>query len=101
MSETVASSSIEMQSHSTLPCAVRINTARWPMAKRGCVAMPMMPGSYWCQPFTCVMASFCCVVQPCPDGGTYCRSSSQIGQFDGGFSAAGDHGRPQVAEAHS
>ena len=64
MSETVASSSIEMQSHSTLPCAVRISTARWPIAKRGCVATPMIPGSYWCQPFTWVTASFFCVVQP-------------------------------------
>src|ERR1044072_6152367 len=59
------------------------------MAKRGCVAMPMMPGSYWRQPFTWVMPSLCCVVQPWPDGGTYCRSSSQIGQFGGGCSAGG------------
>ena len=49
----------------------------------------MMPGSYWREPFTWVTASFCCVVQPCPDCGTYCRSSSQIGQFGGGLSAGG------------
>ena len=46
ISDTVAASSIEMQSHSTLPCAVRSSSARWPIAKRGCVAIPMMPGSY-------------------------------------------------------
>jgi hypothetical protein len=38
---TVASSSNEMQSHSTLPSGVRINSARCPMAKVGTVPMPI------------------------------------------------------------
>src|ERR1043165_2835445 len=100
MSEIVASSSIEMQSHNTLPCTVRIRTARWPIAKRGCVATPRMPGSYWCQPFTCVTASFAFVVQPCSDWGTYCHSSSKIGQFGGGFSAGG-YCVPQVVQMNT
>jgi len=37
---TVASSISEMQSHSTLPCGVRNNNARWAMPKAGVVQYP-------------------------------------------------------------
>src|SRR5713226_1092913 len=97
ISATVTASSIEMQSHSTLPCAVRSSKARCPMAKRGCVAMPRMSGVYSCHALKCVSASFSCVVQFCPDGPTYCRASSQIGQFFGALSAGG-YCAPQVTQ---
>ena len=75
---TVAASSMEMQSHSTLPLGVLMSSARCPMANCGCVPMPMMPGSCWRQPLKCPAASAGSVVQVCPRGGMNCRSSSQM-----------------------
>src|SRR6266478_8853108 len=43
----VAGSSIAMQSHKTFPLGVQTTSARWPIAKGGCVPMPITPGSYW------------------------------------------------------
>src|ERR1700685_869090 len=82
----VASSSSVMQSHSTLPLAVRNNSARWPMAKAGVVPMPIRPGSCWRNVLVYRRASASWVVQTCPDGGTNWRSSSQIGQRAGSLS---------------
>jgi hypothetical protein len=40
--------------------------------------MPITPGSYWRYELKCLAASAAGVVQVCPPGGTYCRSSSQM-----------------------
>src|SRR2546430_2448171 len=89
MSVTVAASISEMQSHNTLPCDVRMRSARWPMANDGCVPTPMMPGSYSRYALKCRAPSALSVVQLCPVGGTYWRSSSQIVHSAGGFSLGG------------
>src|SRR5712691_7706391 len=89
ISVTVASSRSAMQSHSTLPPGVHTRSARWPMAKLGCVPMPIRPGSCWRKELKCRAARLGSVVQLCPVGGTYCRSSSQIGQALGGCSLGG------------
>ncbi len=82
----VASSSSEMQSHSTLPPSVRNNNARWPMAKAGTVPMPINPASCCRNALQWPRASACWLVQPWPDGGTNWRSSVQIGQRSGAAS---------------
>src|SRR5262245_56153395 len=74
----VAGSSIEMQSHKTFPLGVQTTSARWPIANCGCVPMPITPGSYWRYELKCPAVRAASVVQVCPRGGTYCRSSSQI-----------------------
>jgi hypothetical protein len=48
------------------------------MAKVGCVPMPNSPGSCSRQALNERAASASSTVQPCPAGGTYCRSSVQI-----------------------
>ena len=68
----------------TFPLGVQTTSARWPMAKGGCVPMPITPGSYWRYELKCPAARAASVVQVCPRGGTYCRSSSQIAQCCGG-----------------
>src|SRR5262245_17129229 len=40
--------------------------------------MPITPGSYWRYELKCPAVRAGSVVQVCPRGGTYCRSSSQI-----------------------
>src|SRR5262249_1307012 len=70
----VAGSSIAMQSHKTFPLGVQTTSARWPIAKGGCVPMPITPGSYWRYELKCPAANAASVVQVCPRGGTYCRS---------------------------
>src|SRR6266496_3244042 len=69
--------------HKTFPSGVQTTSARWPMAKGGCVPMPITPGSYWRYELKCPAASAASVVQVCPRGGTYCRSSSQMGHSRG------------------
>src|SRR6185436_4804025 len=93
----VARSMSEMQSHRILPCGVRRSCARWPMPKAGNVTMEMRLGSSSRHAFMLRLASVSSVVQPWPGGGTYCRSSSQIGQADGGFSD-GSYCVPQVVQ---
>src|ERR1700687_4140278 len=80
----VAASSIAMQSHRAFPPGVQTISARCPIAKDGCVPMPITPGSCWRYELKCPAASAAGVVQVCPRGGTYCRSSSQIVQLRGG-----------------
>ena len=94
---TVAASSIETQSHSTLPCGVQTSSARWPIAKEGWVPMPMRPGSCWRHALKLRPASDVSVVQLCPVGGTYCRSSSQIVHRAGGLSL-GAYCTPQAVQ---
>jgi len=48
--------------------------------------MPMTPLSYSRQAFMWLCDSAESVVQVCPRGGTYCRSSSQMAHCAGGFS---------------
>src|SRR5262245_40445966 len=67
-----------MQSHKTFPLGVETTSARWPIANCGCVPMPITPGSYWRYELKCPAVRAPSVVQVCPRGGTYCRSSSQI-----------------------
>src|SRR5271169_773313 len=97
MSVTVAASTREMQSHSTLPPAVRSSSARWPIAKAGWVPMPITPGPCSCQLLKWEAASAGSVVQVCPRAGTYWRSSSQIGQCVGGASP-GANCAPQAVQ---
>src|SRR5215475_5027379 len=73
-----AGSSIEMQSHKTFPLGVQTTSARWPIANCGCVPMPITLASYWRYELKCPAVRAASVVQVCPRGGTYCRSSSQI-----------------------
>jgi hypothetical protein len=72
-----------MQSHKTFPFGVQTTSARWPIAKAGCVPMPITPGSYSRYELKCPAASAANVVQVCPRGGTYCRSSSQMRHSSG------------------
>jgi hypothetical protein len=44
---TVASSMSETESQSTLRSGVRIRSARWPIAKAGCVPIPITLASCW------------------------------------------------------
>ena len=67
-----------MQSHKTFPLGVQTTSARWPIANCGCVPMPITPGPYWRYELKCPAVRAASVVQVCPRGGTYCRSSSQI-----------------------
>jgi hypothetical protein len=62
---------------------VQTTSARWPIAKAGCVPMPITPGSYWRYELKCPAANAASVVQVCPRGGTYCRSSSQMRHSSG------------------
>src|SRR3974377_1537100 len=73
-----------MQSHNTLPRGMRRSSARWPMEKVGCEPIPVTPGSYSRQALMWSCRSTSSVVQVCPRGGTYCRSSSQILHSAGG-----------------
>src|SRR6476659_6154597 len=97
ISPTVARSLSEMQSHRMLPCGVRSNCARWPMPNAGNVTIEMRLGSSSRQAFMLRLANVSSVVQVWPGGGTYCRSSSQIGQAAGGFSP-GAYCVPQVVQ---
>src|SRR5215831_20649783 len=82
----VAASSIAMQSHKIFPLGVQTSSARWPMANDGCVPMPINPGSCCRNELKCPAAKASSVVQVCPRGGTYCRSSSQIAHWRGATS---------------
>ena len=93
----VARSISEMQSHRMLPCGVRRSCARWPMPKAGNVMIEIRLGSSSRQAFMLRLASVSSVVQLWPGGGTYCRSSSQIGQAAGGLSL-GAYCVPQVVQ---
>ena len=55
----------------------------WPIANCGCVPMPITPDSYWRNELKCPAVRAASVVQVCPRGGTYCRSSSQIAHCRG------------------
>jgi len=94
---TVAASSMAIASHSTLPCGVSTKSARWPMAKCGCAAMPISPSSCWRKELKCVRPRLSNVVHPCPVGGTYCRSSWQIGHC-GGATSLGGYCVPQAVQ---
>src|SRR6266480_4841961 len=70
------------QSHNTWPDPAGTSSARWPMANAGVMPTPIRPASsrnadMWLR---CRRAN---VVQCCPRGGTYCRSSSQMAQASG------------------
>ena len=94
-----------MQSQSTLPPGVSTRRARWPMANDGSVPMPHSPGpsasNRLRRPSARRSASR---VQRWPSQPTYCRSSSQIGQWTGGPSDDPDAGSaagcstPQVTQ---
>ena len=83
----VASSSSDTHSHSTLPTALGTTSARWPIANRGSVPIPISPPSRRTV-LTCVAASSAIVVQRCPPAGTHWRGSSQIAHVSGGRSEA-------------
>ncbi len=51
--------------------------------------MPISPVSYSWKPFMWLFASTSSVVQVCPRGGTYCRSSSQTAHCAGGCALSG------------
>src|SRR5476649_810504 len=98
---TVAASSVATQSHSTLPPLVRSSSARWPIANFGSEPMPRTPGSYSRQTFLWLCESCSSVVQLCPPGGTYCRSSSQMTHCAGGkfgFLSLGGYCMPQAVQ---
>src|SRR6516225_1800321 len=97
---TVAASSIEMQSHKTFPSPVQTTSARWPMANCGCVPMPITPGSCWRYALKYPAASAASVVQVCPRGGTYCRSSSQMTHCRGAASL-GAYWVPQAVQMNA
>src|SRR5438067_2138340 len=87
---TAAMPSLSMnpkQSQRKLPAAVWTTSARCPMPTVGSAPIPVSPGSRsrtstrWPSPRSPVR-----VTQRCPPGGTYCRSSSQFAQCDGGSS---------------
>src|SRR5439155_777457 len=78
-SPAVSSSSSVMQSHSRLPSPQGTSSARWPMAKRGSVAMPTRPASSRIS-LRCSRASPAIVVHCWPSGGTYRPRSSPIGE---------------------
>ena len=94
---TAASSMNETQSHITLVSPERTSSARWPMAKDGDVPMPMRPGACWRNAEKCVRRIASSVVQDCPSGFAYCRSSWQIAQPEGGASEGG-YCVPQVVQ---
>jgi hypothetical protein len=83
----VASSSSVTHSHSTLPIALGTTSARWPIANRGSVPIPISSPSRRTV-LTWVAARSPIVVQRCPSTGTHWRASSQIGQASGGRSEA-------------
>src|SRR5215468_5055556 len=93
----VASSKSEIQSHSTLPAGVATRMARWPIANVGRVPMPIRPSSCWRNVLAWRAASCSDVIQLCPEGGTYCRSSSQMMHCAGGASL-GEYCVPQVVQ---
>src|SRR5260221_4526674 len=97
MSEIVASSSKLRQSHRTLPWGVRNSSARWPMPNCGWVWISNRSPSSCRHALTYPPASLSGVVQTCPPRGTNWRSSSQIGQRDGGSEVSG-YEVPQVQQ---
>src|SRR4051794_20420432 len=82
-SPAVSSSSSVMQSHSRLPEPWGTSSARWPMANRGSMPIPVRPASsrtaLWCEP-----RSSSRVVHCWPSTGTYWRASSHTGQAPAG-----------------
>src|SRR5262245_65442541 len=96
----VAGSSIAMQSHKIFPLGVQTTSARVPIAKGGCVPMPITPGSYWRYELKCPAASAASVVQVCPRGGTYCRSSSQM-RHSRGATLLGVYWVPQAVQINA
>jgi hypothetical protein len=79
---------------------VQTTSARWPIAKAGCVPMPITPGSYWRYELKCPAASAANVVQVCPRGGTYCRSSSQV-RHSSGATLLGVYWVPQAVQINA
>ena len=67
------------------------------MPNAGAVVIEIRPGSSSRQPLMKRWRSDSSVVQAWPVGGTYCRSSSQIGQAAGGLSD-GSYWVPQVLQ---
>src|SRR3954469_12074830 len=67
------------------------------MPNAGIVVIEMRLGSSSRHAFMLRLARVSSVVQPWPGGGTYCRSSSQIGQALGGASV-GAYCVPQVVQ---
>ena len=94
---TVASSMKLMQSHRMLPRSVRSSRARWAMAKPGVVPMPVRPGSCRRNALKWVRRRLASVVQDWPSGFTYCRSSWQMVQPEGGAALSG-YCVPQVVQ---
>src|SRR5262245_25799895 len=84
----------------TFPLGVQTTSARWPIAKGGCVPMPITPGSYWRYELKCPAASAASVVQVCPRGGTYCRSSSQM-RHSRGATLLGVYWVPQAVQINA
>ena len=80
---------IVLQSQSTLPARDWISSGRWLMANAGSMAMPVMPSPSSAKTCRCVWRSSSSVVQACPAGRTYWRSSSQMAQRFGGSSLSG------------
>src|SRR4051794_24618737 len=82
-SAAVASSSSVTQSHSRFAEPYGTSSARWPMANRGSVPMPVSPASSRTA-LRCVERSASSVVHCWPETGTYWRGSSQTGQASTG-----------------
>jgi hypothetical protein len=75
-----------MQSHRTFESPCGTSSARWPIAKRGSVPIPVSEPSARIA-LTCEPRNSESVVHACPDCGTYWRGSSQIGQRSGSSDA--------------
>src|SRR5436305_15299559 len=97
MSAIVASSISDRQSHRILPSDVCNSSARWPIANCGWVWISNSFGSSCRHALTWRAASAFGLVQAWPERGTYCRSSSQIGQDCDGAVVSGND-VPQVAQ---
>jgi hypothetical protein len=83
-SATVLSSSNEIQSQSKFPLDDWSRSARCPIANFGSVPIPRSCGASSLNLLWCVLRNSLSVVHCCPAWRTYWRSSSQIGQREGG-----------------
>src|SRR5918993_1385305 len=85
----VASASRVMQSQSTLPLGVLARIARCPIPNDGVVSIVISPGARRRNLLLCDVRRSSRVVQDCPEAGTNCRSSLQIGHASGGDTEGG------------
>src|SRR5918993_3531408 len=93
----VTSSSRAMQSQSTLPLGVLVRIARCPIPNDGVVSIVISPGARRRNLLSCDVRRLSRVVQNCPEAGTNCRSSLQIGHASGG-DAEGGYCVPQAVQ---